>query len=297
MSTCITATAVSPICLTNVPTESEDAQALPTPLVSLITVSESGSATLGGMSEFTTPSLPPKKYLTQQLDGTLDNCSFTSASCVTPSVNGHTQSAFSGAYSYDPVTLAITNTQNRADYGNAPSACVGATLISNTAITTQNGWTSGVPITISQNTVNSLLPASNTYTGTNVCGTSNRRRSGYARASLTNRDTEANAIARSTPSGSGTSATASRTTRGAGVFTFSYVEVAYDFVCTSLLAGLSYRVSYELVTAEFGGANPVTTNHTYDFDATSDSQTFSDVLVVPEDGYQVTIQNVTIARR
>jgi hypothetical protein len=272
----------------------------PIPAVSEpVFISYSGTATLAGISEYTTPSIPPKKYLTQTLDGTLNNCQFTSGTCAT--VNGFAGQTFNvmtGAYSYNATTLAITNTQNRAFWAAVPNGtatCTNAIFSSNTALASQPNWALGMSPTVSENTTRVLSQTTDTYTGTDVCGTGNKRRNGFVRATLSDEDTEDTAILRAAQVGPGSSPMASRETRGAGDFSFAWQNSTVVVSATGLSIGNQYRIAIAITTEDYGGGNSVDGFQNYDFFAYAEFQEES-IAIACDPGKQVTASTVTIER-
>jgi hypothetical protein len=149
------------------------------------------------------------------------------------------------------------------------------------------------PINSGAGIVVTVTPTSWTWTGPGTCQPV-AKFSGTVNSTLSDEDTENDAIARATGTTPGTSCTAAHQTRGAGVFTFNFVAVAYDFACTGLTPGKNYRITYSLLTETYGGGSPVTTTNTLDFTASGASETISDSLDCPA-GKQVTISGASIA--
>lgn len=71
-----------------------------------------GTATLCGMSEYTTPSTPPKKYRTQTTNGEAWGCaSFSTPSTCSGTANNRFRFVYAGTYLYNVSNCAESNTQ------------------------------------------------------------------------------------------------------------------------------------------------------------------------------------------
>lgn len=258
---------------------------LGSPKVRLECTSESGSATLCGFSEFSSPSTPPKKYRKRTASGTASasysrgvaDCSLASCAWV---------DGFSGSKIYDPLTCLVSGSNIATRVGTCGNDGVSTTdtLCDNYgALVAMTCTTSPTNITMS-NAGGCHITAGDSLKYTAVTAVMN----------LTDEDTENDAIARATGTTPGASCTAAHQPRGAGVFTFNFVAVAYDFACTGLITGKTYRLTYTLLTETYGGGGGVTTTHTLDFTASGASEAISDSLDCAS-GKQVTISGASIA--
>jgi hypothetical protein len=139
-------------------------------------------------------------------------------------------------------------------------------------------------------------PTQISVTGNGVCtaqgGAHYSKVSGTVLKTLSNEDTEIDAIARASTT-PGSSCTAAIEPRGAADFTFNFVAVSYDLSCARLAPGGSYIATVELLTEDYGGGNPVVSTQDYPFTASGVTHLIADVIVCPS-GSQVTVQNATI---
>jgi hypothetical protein len=305
MSTCITATAVTPSCVT---AEEQAASCLastavsttcvaggsagvPSPLVSLETTSEEGSGTLVGFSEFNgQASSPPKKYLRLASSGNTTICYRTGASCSSAYFLQDSYSFDVADVVYDPNT-GLANTVPLFHWVRSSSTCAfqqsGSALAAGNVTQRSNLTETGnsiviTPTTYTRESLGTCVPSGPNYYTLH----------GTTQQVLSEEDTEEAAILRASTT-PGTSATAARELRGAGVFTFDFILVAYDLICTDLVNGISYQISYDLNTEDYGGGNSVVTSHTINFVASGTSYPYEGLLS-PALGKQVTIQNVSI---
>lgn len=257
------------------------------PNITMQCESQSGSATLCGYSEYTTPSVPPKKYRRRTLSGGSQAILYSDAGCATPSCTS--DYAFSGfcEYSADDCAIAPGGTLDVTASGGAcggnasyPQCDIGVTYVA--------GGDSEV-----------LTPTTRGFTNDLVChpgvGLASFKRPSQTTAleTLSVEATEDEAIARAvkTP---GASCTAFKESRGAGDFTFLFRTVAITVNCFNLNIGTEYTVRVDVLEENYGGGSPVTTTRQYTFTATSESHTINDTLV-PASGKQLTASNERIA--
>lgn len=275
---------------------------IPEPLVSLAHVSQSGNITFIGFSEYTSPSSPPKKYLKQLYTGAVDWCIFGSSNCTGNVAAGNRgMDVYSGEYSYNPVTGAITNTGNIARYQAAAAGACGlpATVFGgNLPVNQAAPFNNPAPTVLSFS--QPITKTQKTYAGTTVCVSNvfSGKTFGTAFATLTDEDTILTALARAAVT-VGSLGTAATEGRGAGDFTCAVVVVQPTFQASSLLGGINYRLSYDLNTEDYGGGNSVITSHFIDFVASGTTENITYPLdggyLIAPNAKRVTIQNVTIA--
>ncbi len=129
--------------------------------------------------------------------------------------------------------------------------------------------------------------------GCAIDGSAYRKTTGSVTQTLTDEDTEADAIARATFA-AGTSPTAKREQRGAGEFSFEYVTVDYTLDLSGLMVGESYVVTIDILTEDYGGGNGATSQRTYAITATGVTDQITDSLVAAS-GKQVTASNPQIS--
>lgn len=268
--------------------------------VALDCASESGNATLCGLSEYTTPSVPPKKYRQQILNGFIRLCNRLVDGCTGGITSRLTSSShYSGGYQYSATTCAETNTQDNQggtlDF-QPPTTVCGSEPLSTQAQPPQafEADTYGSPASFDIVTA----PTIKTWTGKQTClsdGLTSYYGSGFASKTLFDEDTELDAMTRATKT-PGLSCTAKIEPRSAGDFTFSFVAVGYDINCDQLVAGYAYRVRVTLTEETYGGGSPVVTFKEYMFTASGPTHTVSDAIDCPS-GKQVTVSApiITIA--
>jgi hypothetical protein len=225
--------------------------------------SKGGTASLIGISEYTSPSTPPKKYRREEVSGTLDNCAYTSAPCSTPNgFQGQTKNVFTGARQYDPITGALTNTQSYAFWSanaDGTATCSNALFRTNNPIT----WPIAGNPDLSVRTTRSQTQTSDEFTGDGICtfetGAISHKRTGSARADLSDEDTEDDAIARALAAigswtGGGTCAdhtsyAEERTSGFSLAFRTSQTRVV---ISSGLTAGVSYEARIKIEKRVYG---------------------------------------------
>lgn len=251
--------------------------------------SENGTATLVGISEYTTPSSPPKKYLKQVLSGASVVCAIPAPGPIPPTYEVR---SYSGQYEYDPDTGLPTNNQLRQDRNQAGGACGGTPPVTGTAVPALSPWFSDYAVPSAWSHV--LARITDTYTGiAGFIAFFCQSTSGVSVATLTDEDTEDNAIARSTPSGSGVSPESYKETRGAADFTFLWQNSIFSARAVGLAANTGYIVTLDILTENYGGGSPVNSQLTYNFTATADHEDIS-IPIPAASGKQVTASNPRI---
>lgn len=215
---------------------------LPTISASLDCREKSATGTLIGYSEFTSASTPPKKYLNKALAGTLTGHITNNADCTGPVCTG--TRGFSGVCSYDPVTGVLTQ----------GGLLEGATSFTDCA----NLGSPDTVCTVGDGNTEVLTQTTREETYTNACcsGAScehnlapdrYRHYEGVATETLSNEDTEENAIARLLAAASWTSwASSSLAACNSSWairtgFTFAYIQAQGRINVTT---GLSALTSY-----------------------------------------------------
>lgn len=142
-------------------------------------------------------------------------------------------------------------------------------------------------------------PTTRTITGTGACCITSVDAFGFPFGAfiltgtilqvLSVEDTEANAIARATPV-PGAANVAFYEPRVA--FDFEYQTVELDIAMSDLTTGLTYRVTIEITTEDYGGGNPVVSQLTFDFTASGPTHNINQEFI-PDRGKQVTVGNPT----
>jgi len=273
-------------------TAAVEVMVVPVPAVSASYVSQSGTATLIGFSEFVGhASSPPKKYLRLSNTGNHIICYRDDASCVAPLILTDCYDYNVADIVYDPST-GLANTVNFNEYTQTPGSCSFSTaggVAASFAMTQRSAATlAGATINITSTTYQ--------RSGDGTCVTASPNYyyiGGSSTQTLSDEDTEDAAIARAakTP---GTSSTAFRPLRGAGVFTMLFCEVAYTLNVSGLAPGKNYTVTLDLLTENYGGGGGVTTQRTYNFTTSGYTKTINDTLSAV-DGKQVTASNPQVS--
>ena len=202
--------------------------------------SRSGSGSLIGWTEYTSPSLPPKAYRKKIYTGTNFVDVFADTNCQ---AFQYTRSAvYSGVAAFDPSNPTPTLISSGRVDKDWPSPSGYDVTNDNVHYDPYNGNFSRV---FTRTTVTAV--AAGTCDGEAsgyvwAPGHSIRSRGG-ATATLDDEDTDEDAIARANASATiGTSGIAFKTSRGAGVYTFSFCDVTAKIDCTGLCEG-----DYELL--------------------------------------------------
>lgn len=216
----------------------------------------SGTATLCGVSEFSSPSSPPKKYQTQTLSGNVAGCSYN-AMCATPGANGGFAYKWSGTYKFDPATCAITNTSIEQFFPSDGVSFCGAAASPTVTTPMSSPFQPSNIDTASEVTT----PTTDSWNYPGTCSLSNQRLNGSAVATLTDPDTDLAAIARlqaTTPwVGFGTCPTpptcclASWQLRTTG-FSFDYGDAQFRIAASGLLASQLYCAAVDIFRRPWG---------------------------------------------
>lgn len=253
--------------------------------------SEEGSATLCGFSEWLASS-PPKKYLTLTSSGGVKQCTYGGTVCGTANP---TVALFSrvGTSTYNPSGCSVVyavQTERRdilSDCSLSPTTLFGA------------------PYQVTQRTTSPVTDCVKTYDGdsySEVYGGNCQNLGGFSIRNnlsilqdLSNEDTEDDAIARATPSGSGTSNVSYKETRGAADFTFLWQDSTLTVTASSLVIGQSYTITVPTTTEDYGGGGAVVGQIDHIFVASASSEPV--VIPIPvASGKQVTAGVPTIAQ-
>lgn len=249
-----------------------------------------GTSTLCGLSEYTTPSVPPKKFLEQVLSGASVVCAIPAPGPIPATYEVR---SYSGQYEYDPETCTPTNNQLREDRNQVGGVCGGTPAVTGSAVPSLSPWFSDYAVPSAWSRV--TTPTTDTYTGISgfvafFCQST----SGVSVATLTNEDTEDTAIARTTPSGSGTAAISYRETRGAADFTFLWQNSTFEGTAGNLVIGSNYQVALPILTENYGGGSPVLSEILLAFTAVA--ATYSITIPIPcAPGKQVTASSPSIS--
>lgn len=267
------------------------------------------SATLIGFSEFVSPSVPPKKYLTKTLSGEYHKCSYGNfgacPSTLGPSA-GTSGLRYSGSINYNPNTGASVN-----------STIKQAGTISGMNLVT--AWTTWVPPNAATSAVETLTLGtflSRTQTKTSEYnssdGTCNASYGTYPekillvtlRNDLSNEDTEDAAVARMVAAGSwgawGAISSqgdkkASAVTRAA--FTFNSTAAQYRGTRTGLAPNRLFNGQVTLYRRAVGSADPWVEVSTLTFSATTDGSgnfSYSSGNLPTVTGYEYCVFNAVL---
>jgi YD repeat-containing protein len=217
--------------------------------------SKCGTAKLCGFSEYTSPSTPPKKYRTETLTGHENDTDYGSPGCGGTLGNSSTRT-YSGSCQYSSVDCSTTTTEKMVFSLNGGSPTTTNFTCGGVFI---HGNCGDLPYNASQTqTVNTLINSS----GCNLCVTGSpwRHQDAFVTTTLSDEDTEDDAIKRATVT-DGTSSTSSRTCRGAGQFSFSFCDVTATINFTGLPAG-PCPSQYDLVVTYADNGVPRTETET-----------------------------------
>lgn len=278
--------------------EAAELTIIPDPVVNLVCASESGTATLCGSSEFTNPSTPPKKYRNLSVSGYWQTCNWDSANGACTGATGNSdRMTYQGSCSRNSATCGITNTLERLYGSTSLQPCNPPAGSHYDNLECDRPYN---PVNFSNGDYPTIFQESNTQTvrtwtyevGCTDLGSFGRIWSGTVTWTLSQQDTDADAMARATKT-PGSSCTATHQPRGAGVFSFDFSEVNYDLNASALYIGLNYKITVDWLEEDYGGGNPSTTQKTYNFTASATTHTESDSVICPY-GKQVTVQNAVI---
>ena len=235
----------------------------------LVYQARSGTGTLCGYAEYTSPSVPPRKYRTQTLTGYEAYCSSSqTAACPLTTFQSVSSHNYSGSNKYDASTCAQTNTQNDTVYAGSYIACGAGTFSSSNALAAawqlaNNVYALGCgPAGFCQ----TLTQTKNTWTSQGCNGTvlHSAMSDGTAYSQLSDEDQDIDAAKRA--SGSFASCTYTTpascssyaTARGAGQFTFTFRYAQMRLNCSALSIGHFYTISIDLVSRTQGTSNAFT---------------------------------------
>lgn len=250
---------------------------------------------LCGISEFTNPSIPPKKYRSQVLGGLTRVCAIPAPGPIPATYDVR---VYSGSYDYSATTCAQTNNQLRVDRNQVGGVCVGTPAPTGGGVPALTPWFSdyGTPSawTLTEDQTNQ------SYQGTAgfipfFCQST----SGTATAQLTNEDGMNDAVARQNTMIGWDVVPATVTTsaaRGAGVFSASYTYVQVAFDMSGLTAGETYDISITFGRRVTGSGNPFVAYLTavYSFVAAGGVETTPFVPVPLEYGFDTNVLAYTV---
>lgn len=228
----------------------------------------SGTVTICGHSEYTSPSTPPRKYLTQTASGGEYWCGRSGGGC-TGSYTNQSKNVYAGTFVYNASTCATTNTQTKKFYGDgAAGSCTGdaPTLYSTDAMAAN--WAPGF---IDAGPTLTTTPTNKTWDFSGVCAYG-ASFNGTAASDLTDEDVESAAISRFnaanafgswTNSGAGgctgtppSCCLAKYESRTSG-FSFAYAEAEARVTATGLTPSTLYTAKIELYRRTYGSGTYV----------------------------------------
>jgi hypothetical protein len=280
---------------TPTPSPTPTATPIPTPLIALSSTSNSGTATMVGLPEYVSASLPPKLYRTQTLSGDVPECAYNGPNCTNYAGSAGGMFRVSGTTLYDISTGAAVNTQYADFFGSDGTQCgYSNTYIVHDSIV--NPYVTTIPAALSLATQTNT-PTLRRYDYDGSCSNPSAgvgyRYYGYHQGALTDEDTITDAIARSSKT-AGTSLTAETQGRGAGTYAFNYVAVAYALSASALVNGYNYSASVQLTELNYGGGGvPLVTSRSYGFTAGGPIHIINDTLLA-SDGKQITVSTPTV---
>lgn len=248
--------------------------------------SRTGTATLCGFSEYTAPSVPPKKYLTQTASGDYFKCQ--------SDLSG-SKRELTGSYTFDPTTCGQANTQNLEQWlGPNPGDCHTGPFFSNAVMPM---LFTAVDLDVPNATVTTSA-TSVKWDGNGFVGSSGTE-TGELKRVLSDEDTDENAIDRAVPPGDYTtpgSQVAFRTVRGAGQFSFSFVEVDWRIELRGLQPGETYNLLVTYGRRVDGSGDPFVEFATDTFsNVAAGGDEFTDWQAMPsEDGFDTNILSIAV---
>jgi hypothetical protein len=224
----------------------------------------SGSATLCGFDEYTSPSVPPLKYRKKTFSGGIQYCQRNGgAACLAPN-NGAETWSYSGFCQYDPATCTLSTASAiyTKDTNYVPGTCgPGGTI-------THPAWTTcSIPSKLdafdSGSATVALTPTTRTITGTGLCATVGGGfgyiATGTSTETLSDLDTDEDAINRAaaawsgwTNTGDGTGGTCVPSTcckasiQIRTTFTFTYQAAQFRATLSGLAALTTYILSVSI---------------------------------------------------
>lgn len=236
--------------------------------------SQGGTATLCGISEISSPSTPPKKYRKQTLSGVKATCNpFGRADCNMSGGGAAGVDGITGDLTYSATDCSTVNNQ----YSTNPGLIVPCTIIAPTGVTTLIGPAISLACATGLDTTYTSGPTFEQCEGNNTCrplGGGSTITKGFLRRDLSVEDTEDDAENRAktgTWVAGSCSVAATRSTRGAGSFDFSFTAVRVRANCTGLVPFNNYTVeiqfsrrvagsgaAYELFSSQYTSLSPST---------------------------------------
>lgn len=274
--------------LSAVPTGSGTSPCCCIPSCSLQYQTKSATATLCGYSEFASPSVPPKKYLTlsqsggYQFDFSTDStCSHASGPAIICN--------WAGACNYDANTC-INNIGGTVDCGSGPTPYCGLAADDPGRVTVSS-------------------PTNQHWDPTGACfynGTGWGRYSSLTvQVNLTNEDTEDNAITRANAAIATWDSciaidpsycSAYKTVRGAGQFTLTYRTAQYRIYTTRNTPGQHYSVVINLQRKLHGTSDPFIdwATNTIDYIGVADPYVGIWYQIPVDSGYEVAATSCTV---
>lgn len=242
-----------------------------------------------GFSEYTSPSTPPKKYLTETLTGTEVDTDYSSLDC-TGSVIVTSTRTYSGSCTYSSTDCSTTNTEKmvftstRDPTFTTNFTCGGVFIHGNCGTLPENP--SATP------TVNTLINCS----GCNVCtGTTDyRNQNADVKTTLSSENTPAMVLSGATPVAGtdncawGVIVDPSGVGCSGGDFTVSEQTCDWTISFTGLVIGCEYTVIITF-TSTPGGTS--TETHTFTADDTTDTLTGT---ITQTDGVKTCLTSYTV---
>lgn len=258
------------------------------------------TANLVGWEEFTSPSVPPKKYLTKVCSGQVVASYYTPSDC-SGSATGWTGERFTGQTSFDPNTGSPIDGVSRYAPGSG-SQPFPVTWGSPTTVTDMNfpGKETNPCLTCVS------TPFHRYALGNGACDTGFSfpapQKVGAIDCSLEeillSEDTEAAAFIRAPIVDTSYVDTTPvfvevQGPRGAGEFSRTAGNMDYEFNLTDLLVGAKYLFVLGIITEPYGGGSQVTSEITTEFVATATTKQITGNLA-PLEGERITIDNYAL---
>lgn len=249
--------------------------------------SKSGSATLCGFEEYTSPSVPPKKYRTQTAAGTYFKCQ---------SDGSGSKRTITGTYVYNSSTCATTNTQNEEQWGGPnPGDCTTGPFVSNTTL--PNNF-DGITLDVPHATI-ATTATQTSWTGPGPVG-GGVTETGVLSKALTDEDLDSDAVARANVSLGFDNVPAQIASdgpgRAAGIFTFNYVYVEWQAEARGLVPGDNYSALATYGRRATGTTDPfvVFASDSINFTASGGTEVTPWTPIPSEEGFDTNVISVEI---
>lgn len=230
-----------------------------------------GTAEIFGISEYASPSSPPKKYRTQTIDGSWCDNDHSAPNCSAPIANAD-RNVYSGQYLFSPTTGAETNNQLAEYYLGTSGADCSAVPFNSSTVPPKN-FAPNIGVLVSETQTHRTWSAEVACTPT---GGFFREISGEITSDLTDEDTEEQAIARLLDGlewsewSEGSNCASGYEQRTSG-FTFDYSEAEFMLTGRGLYPGSNNDFSIGIYRRLFGSSDDYVLAETIHYSAVANS--------------------------